>query len=105
MIEEERMRELTARLQETVWQFLRDSLYRYPELLLDTLFNAICEDMKRPPAPDIDEQPLETNPAYRLIVFLSEYKDCIELPSYEAVYNAYEALCPKETPPYTALSA
>lgn len=86
---------LTTRLQETVWRFLTDSLYRYPELLADTLFNAICEDMKRPPA---DEQPLETNPAYRLLVFLSEYRDCAELPSYEAVYNAYEALNPEVTP-------
>jgi hypothetical protein len=95
MIEEERMQALTARLQETVWRFLTDSLYRYPELLLDTLFNAIGDDMKRPP---VDEQPPETDPAYRLIVFLSEYRDCAELPSYEAVYNAYEALCPEVTP-------
>jgi hypothetical protein len=95
MIEEERMQALTTRLQETVRQFLTDSLYRYPELLSDTLFNAICTDMMRPP---VDEQPLEQDPAYRLIVFLSEYKDCIELPSYEAVYNAYEALCAEVVP-------
>ena len=69
--------------------FYGDALRAYPELLTHPLLNSIEADMR---GPCDDDQPPEENPAYRLLIFLGEYRDCIELPSYEAVYAAYEAL-------------
>lgn len=69
---------------DTVMRFYGDCLRTYPELLYDAGLNRI-EAAMRGPVPD---DPAD-NPAYRLLVFLSKYKDCAELPSYAAVYAAF----------------
>lgn len=76
-------------LHDTTMAFYGDCLRKYPELLAHPILNGIEADMKRPVPPDMKA---EENPVYRMLVFLSEYEDCIELPSYDAVYNAFETL-------------
>lgn len=77
----------TQNLLDATMAFYGDCLTTYPELLNDPQLNAIEAAMKRPVPPDADD-----NPAYRLVVYLSEYKGCSSLLSYEQVYEAFEAL-------------
>lgn len=83
------IQEATSALLEATMAFYGDCLRAYPELLSHPILNGIEADTKRPISPDME---LEQNPVYRMLVFLSEYEDCIELPSYAAVYEAFEAL-------------
>lgn len=77
----------TQNLLDATMAFYGDCLTTYPELLTDPQMNAIEAAMKRPVPLDADD-----NPAYRLVVYLSEYKECSYLLSYEPVYEAFEAL-------------
>ena len=70
-------------------RFYGDCLMAYPELLESAELTAIEAAMREPVNP---EQDAADNPAFRLMFFLSEYKDADLLPSYPALYDAHEAL-------------
>lgn len=65
--------------------FYGDCLTTYPELLTDPALAAIERAMREPS--DLDGAP-EDNPAFRLMFFLSEYREASALPSYAPLYEA-----------------
>lgn len=79
----------TQQLHDALMIFYGECLHAYPALLNNPELRAIEADMKQPVP---EGQDATENPAYRLLLFLSEYQDSVDLPSYQAVYDAYEAL-------------
>ena len=76
-------------LHDALMTFYGEALMHYPELMGDAELAAIEAALRGPSKP---EQDADNNPAWRLMVFLSEYRDAAELSSYAALYEAHEAL-------------